>query len=495
MRINTNISAIQAYNNLSKVQDQLSSSMQKLSSGFRINNAGDDAAGLGIANQLGGDIAAMNQASNNADQAGSVLQIMDGATQSIQSILETMKQLAAESASDTVDSTARAKINQEFQSLSQEIDRTVQTTQFQGQNLLDGSFGGKSVNSIDASASTFPAENIQVAAQTTATGAANFAALASGGLTVSTSGQAVTYVSSAGDVVANASTTKVSGVTMGSGAPVDVLTGGTYTLGIANVAGNNEIQLKLGTTVVASTSGYASGNAVLKDSSGNTIATLTDSGSTDDLRTTVGGQSLNINNQVTVTLHGGGSSVTDDTATLKLNGTEQVLNFNNHGINVTFNASAAVGGFAVTSSNNAINVNTNKQAQFLVSASQDFSSNDLINLDAVTLDSTTLGVSTSQLDLSTAAGAQTALTAIDGAITSVGTALGSIGAAENRISYASSNVKTSIQNYTAAESTIKDVDMASEMTNFSKEQIMVQAGTAMLAQANQLGSSVLKLFQ
>ena len=496
MRINTNISAIQAYNNLSKVQDQLSSSMQKLSSGFRINNAGDDAAGLGIANQLGGDIAAMNQASNNADQAGSVLQIMDGATQSIQSILETMKQLAAESASDTVDSTARAKINQEFQSLSQEIDRTVQTTQFQGQNLLDGSFGGQTVNSINASASTFPAQDIQVAEQTTATGAANFAALASGGLTVSTSGQAVTYVGSAGDVVANASTTKVSGVTMGSaGSALDALTGGTYTLGVANVAGNNEIQLKLGTTVVASTSAYASGNAVLKDSGGNTIATLTDSGSSDDLRTTVAGQSLNINNQLTVTVHGGGSGVTDDTATLKLNGTEQVLNFNNHGINVTFDAGSAVGGFAVTSANNAINVASTKQAQFLVSASQDFSSNDLINLDAVTLDSTTLGVSTSQLDLSTAAGAQSALTAIDGAITSVGTALGSIGAAENRISYASSNVKTSIQNYTAAESTIKDVDMASEMTNFSKEQIMVQAGTAMLAQANQLGSSVLKLFQ
>src|ERR1700753_4309402 len=118
MKINTNISAINAYNNLSNVQNQLSDSMAKLSSGFRINKAGDDAAGLGIANQLRGDIGAMQQASNNADQAGSVLQIMDGATQGIETILDRMKELAAQSASDTVDSTARTKINNEFQSLS-----------------------------------------------------------------------------------------------------------------------------------------------------------------------------------------------------------------------------------------------------------------------------------------------------------------------------------------------------------------------------------------
>ncbi len=144
MRINTNVSAINAYNNLSKVQDSLSDSMAKLSSGFRINKAGDDAAGLGIANQLRGDIGAMQQASNNADQAGSVLQIMDGATQGIETILDRMKELAAQSASDTVDSTARTKINNEFQSLSDELDRIVNTTKFQGQNLLDGTYGSKS---------------------------------------------------------------------------------------------------------------------------------------------------------------------------------------------------------------------------------------------------------------------------------------------------------------------------------------------------------------
>ncbi len=146
MRINTNVSALTALGNLNKVQDNVASSMQKLSSGFRINKAGDDAAGLGISNQMGADIKAMTQASRNAEQAGSVLQIMDGATSNIQTILERMKELAAQSASDTVDAPARTKINSEFSSLSSELDRISATTKFQGASLLDGTFGSKTTN-------------------------------------------------------------------------------------------------------------------------------------------------------------------------------------------------------------------------------------------------------------------------------------------------------------------------------------------------------------
>jgi flagellin len=145
MRINTNVSALNTLRSLGKTESAVSSSMAKLSSGFRINKSGDDAAGLGIANKLNADIRASSQASRNADQAGSVLQIMDGATQSVQSILERMKELATQSASDSVDSAARTRINQEFTDLRTEITRTVDTTKFQGNKLLDGGFGNSVV--------------------------------------------------------------------------------------------------------------------------------------------------------------------------------------------------------------------------------------------------------------------------------------------------------------------------------------------------------------
>src|SRR5919206_2008707 len=146
MRINTNVSSLQASLNLGRTQDAVTDSMAKLSSGFRINRAADDAAGLGIANKLRADTRAMTQASHNAEQANSVLQIAEGATSSIQQILERMKELATEAASDNVDSAGRTKLNSEFDELRQGIGRIASTTKFQGKALLDGSFG----NSVDA---------------------------------------------------------------------------------------------------------------------------------------------------------------------------------------------------------------------------------------------------------------------------------------------------------------------------------------------------------
>src|SRR3954463_10616643 len=150
MRINTNVSALNTLRSLGKTESAVSSSMAKLSSGFRINKSGDDAAGLGIANKLNADVRASSQASRNAEQAGSVLQIMDGATQSVQSILERMKELATQSASDSVDTNARTRIDQEFKDLRSEIGRIVDTTKFQGNKLLDGAFG----NSVLTTSST-----------------------------------------------------------------------------------------------------------------------------------------------------------------------------------------------------------------------------------------------------------------------------------------------------------------------------------------------------
>ncbi|MBV6521227.1 MAG: Flagellar filament 33 kDa core protein [Gemmatimonadaceae bacterium] len=363
MRINTNVSALRAQNNLSRVNDALSKSMAKLSSGFRITRAADDAAGLGIANVLRADIRALNQASRNAEQAGSVLNIADGAAGTVQKMLERMKELAAQSASDSVDSAGRARITAEYQALRSEIDRTVATVKFQGNALLNGSFGA----TIDSASTVLAA----------ATGV--YAARLNGAGT------------------------------------------GAYTF-----------------------------------SSGSNVVTLS-------------------NGSVSQTL-----GVTS--------GAKQTLNFSALGVSIDTTASVGAATVAGTLTIGA------GSGSFLVSSSGQYSGNDQITINGSGLDlrSSALTIAT---DPTTLANAQSALAEIDVALTSVNSAIGTIGSLQSRIETATENVRITVQNFSAAESTIRDLDMAEEMTTFTKNQILAQAGTAMLAQANQSGQSVLTLLR
>jgi flagellin len=591
MRINTNVSALTALGNLNKVQDNVASSMQKLSSGFRINKAGDDAAGLGISNQMGADIKAMTQASRNAEQAGSVLQIMDGATSNIQTILERMKELAAQSASDTVDAPARTKINSEFASLSSELDRISATTKFQGASLLDGTFGSKTTNltTVKSTSSLLTSANMKTPTVTSGT---TFAAI-TGDVTASvvfkdnaldasfkTSADATIALTAAdqtkidkidasssislgvvqGDATATADAT-------GEGSPSDAILGdvtvldqsatkalkagawtistaansdgvtkditftnGSDTLTATAVADDaakidtdgGEMSIALsGTvkqadlanldgatlnitqnyTISASGGGVSGGDSQAIVDDGTAPTTVDFSGtygfsfSVDaGAASTFDGQAIGVTKESALKLTSGSTTQTSTTA-LSNDGASQTLAFSTFGLSIVTGDAATAANLTTdfAANKNVIKHDTAQSAQFLVSSSQSYTQNDLINLDAVNLTVAKLGLA--NVDLTTAAGAQGALATIDSAIDKVGTALGDIGAAENRVTYANTNVKTTIQNLTAAQSAIKDVDMAQEMTTFSKNQILSQASTAMLAQANQLGQSVLKLLQ
>jgi flagellin len=281
-------------------------------------------------------------------------------------MLERMKELAAQAASDSVDTAGRTRINAEFTQLVSEIDRTVSTTKFQGNALLNGSFGA----SVDA-AST---------ALTT---------IAGGVYDIQLSGAAV----------------------------------GAYT--ITSVAG-----------VVTLTKGAVS-------------------------------QALNV-----------------------VAGENQSLNFSQLGVTINTNT-----GVTATSLNG-LGITVNGGAgTFLVGASGAYTTSDVLTITGSTLDltATTLGIGASSV--TSLALAQTALSAIDVAITKVNAALGEIGAGQSRIENALGNLKTTVQNFAAAESTIRDLDMADEMVKFSKNQILAQAGTAMLAQANQAGAGILQLLR
>lgn len=364
MRINTNVSALNAQRQLGITNTAVSQSITRLSSGFRINRAADDAAGLGIANKLRGDIRSLTQAARNGEQANSLAQIAEGAVGGIQKMLERMKELATQANSDTVDDDGRSRLQAEFDALRSEIARTAATTQFGETKLINGGFG------------------------TTVTG-----------------GTAVTQTG-----VYNISSTGA--------------TAGTYT--IASSGGN---------------------------------ASITANGVTQTLASPAG---------------------------------KQTLNFSQFGISVDLGA-----GYAANSLNGLTVTVGGTGGSFMVGSSGAYSSTsgDLLQFETIDMRTGSAALDVDGLDLNNAANAQTTLTRLDTAIGKVNEALGKVGAFQNRVENAVANVKTAIENLSASESVIRDLDMASEMTTFSRNQILQQAGTAMLAQANQSSQAVLQLLR
>ena len=377
MRINTNVSALNTLRTLGGSSKEYAKSVGKLSSGFRINRAADDAAGLGIANKMRADLRSMRQASRNAEQASSVLQVAEGATQTISNIVDRMKELATQAASDNVDSAGRARINSEFGELRTEIGKIASTTKFQGQTLIDGNFG----TSLD-------------------TNSANSTALASG-----------TGVYSAN---------------------LDGAAAGDYTLGDG-----------------------AAGEVTL--TFGGTTQTLTGISS--------GAQSLNFSQFGVTVVTTADFTVTDGTA-----------------------AGSADGGVVQVDAGS-------NGGSFLVRSSGAYSTDDKVTLSSIDLATDSSGLNLDGLSLDTSANAETALSRIDTAIGAINSAFGTIGAAQNRIEYAMQNTNAAVENISAAESVIRDVDMAEEVTRMTKFQILQQAGTAMLAQANQAPQGVLSLLR
>ena len=175
---------------------------------------------------------------------------------------------------------------------------------------------------------------------------------------------------------------------------------------------------------------------------------------------------------------------------------QQTVTFSSFGISVTTNVSYDKDAGTNAAAGGTISIIPGSGGgDFLVSSSGDYTGQDKLSLTAIDLRTSAGALALDDDALTSATVARTALTALDTAISRVATALGDIGAKQNQIEYALDNIKTTIQNYSAAESVVRDVDMAEEMTKFSKNQILSQAGTAMLAQANQMGQGVLQLLR
>ncbi|PTB94289.1 flagellin [Marinobacter sp. B9-2] len=383
--INTNVASLSAQNQLNSSQKMNSQALERLSSGLRINSAKDDAAGLAISSRFDSQVRGLDVAQRNANDGVSLAQTAEGALESISDSLQRIRELGVQSRNATNSDSDRSALNDEAQALKAEINRIASQTQFNGINLLDGSFTDK-----------------------------QFQVGANQGQTISISGIVNANAASLGEY----SSAKVSGAAASTFTAID--------------AGDVTIKDAAGTEVSIGAIGAASSaqeraeqlrvaiNAV-SDETGVTATFDTDSSLT--LSTTTNTQGVSI--------------TTANTATL------------------------ATTGFAAGTTTQALATNT--------------------------------GFNT--LDISTTGGADTAITQMDAALSAVNTARSKLGAVQNRFESTISNIASTSENLSAANSRILDADFAAETAKLSKSQVLQQAGISVLAQANARPQQVLSLLQ
>jgi flagellin len=388
MRINTNIEALNAQRNLTATANKFASSVEKLSSGLRINRAADDAAGLGIAEKLQAQVQGLNQAQRNAQDGISMVQTAEGALTEVHSMLQRIRELAVEAGNSTVGTAEAGSINAEITSLQAEINRIAQKTTFNGQNLLTG--------------------------------------------TMAVSQNNVTSTAKVGTALATGAAASISAIDV-SGAKAAT----TYTLSSAGGAGT----------------------LTLSDGVGNSQQVTLDATIGADGSSTINFGTLGVTLTVVGAAAKTGANMSTDLAGLTI----------------------ATGGSTGAVFQIGANEGDTLQAGFANAQTAAYTGFDA----AITAFSGALNTTT--------AGAL--ITATDTAIAYISGIRGGFGAVENRLTHTVASISVASENLNASESRIKDLDVASEMVNFTKTQILQQAGTSILAQANSAPQSILTLLR
>lgn len=385
MIINHNITAANTYRQLSNNNATTQKSLEKLSSGLRINRAGDDAAGLAISEKMRGQIRGLDMASKNAQDGISLIQTAEGALNETHSILQRMRELAVQASSDTNTTSDRGELQKEINQLTDEIDRIANTTEFNTQKLIDGTKVGL--------ADEFKGS---ITSQLNTQAAATF-------------------------VVTETS---------------DVDVTGTITITRVKVSSDNTVS----DFVVGNPNGLATASVV------GTAMSSIDIGN------------FNVNTTLLDTLKAGES------------------------VTISFKKYEAA------------KTDASKSLSFQIGANS--GQNILVGMNSMKADD--IGVrqaAGAALDISDSTKATAAITSINNALETVSAERSKMGAIQNRLEHTVNNLGTTSENLSAAESRIRDVDMAKEMMNFTKSNILQQAATAMLAQANQQPQGVLQLLR
>ncbi|WP_264739631.1 flagellin [Cytobacillus firmus] len=450
MRINHNIAALNTYRQLNSATGAQSKSMEKLSSGLRINRAGDDAAGLAISEKMRGQIRGLDQASRNAQDGISLIQTGEGALNETHDILQRMRELSVQSANDTNTDADRKEIQKEVNQLVQEIDRIGNTTEFNTKKLLNGGAGvsvtgsNAAVSNLTGTADTQSGSINITAANTTLATKATFVDAGTTALANSS-----TALGGVGTLTLNGTTFSFTATQTVQNA-LDAINNASASTGVTATWANGT-----GFTFTSNTEGAQakithSGTGVF------TAAAATNTGADATLSTTeLGGSYSASGNKVTVT------------------------SGNYKGLEFTLTADQDV----------SVTVGTNNALKMQIGANQDQNMSISFN----DMRATALGVA--NVDVTNQSNANIAVTTINNAIEKVSAERSKLGAYQNRLEHSINNLNTSSENLTAAESRVRDVDMAKEMMNQTKNSILSQAAQAMLAQANQQPQGVLQLLR
>lgn len=501
--INSNVASLAAQRSLTETQKESSVSLERLSSGLRINSAKDDAAGLAISNRLSAQINGLSAAMRNSNDGISMLQTAEGAMSEITDNLQRMRELAVQAANGTNQASDRTALNAELTQLVAEIERVADGTTFNGNTLFDGNFTA----------------NIQVGADNAVNDSTNRVNLGSAGFINAQTATLGTGSTTSGGTVSQALTAGTTVAAVGAG---EIEVNGT-SIGAVALGGNGSYAQNVANAVMAADSDITATVGTSTLDIGDFTA-ITDAGTTD--------VDIKINDVVIVEAAGSLPAVQLQAA---LDGKESelaalgitytgtaggtVANSDNlvfertDGGNIVFDVDttvvASAGGFSLADSDLTTGTGSNIVRGFgEVTLSSDFAivieagtAADALKIGAPSANistydaSTTASTDLASISLTSEANAQVALTSIDTALDSVNAARANMGAMFNRLDSVSSNLASTIESYTAANSRVQDADFAVESANLARTQVLQQAGISVLAQANALPQQVLALLQ
>ncbi len=478
--INTNIQSLNAQRNLTTSQSALSTSLQRLSSGLRINSARDDAAGLAIAERFTSQIRGLNQAQRNANDGVSLAQTAEGALASAGDILQRLRELAVQSSNATNSASDRQALQSEAGQLVSELDRIAQTTSFNGQKLLDGTLGtltfqiGANANeSILASGTNFRTNNYgdnRVAGNGVAVVAATNVVAAQAITVAGYLGTGV-YTTTATDT-AKSIASGVNGVTAKTGVTASARTDVNLALGVEAYS----FSIKSDNAVAQTVSFTVGGTATTADDYATALTAINSAASktgvTAQFDATNGGITLsNASGNDIVITNGAAANLIFNVDNLKADGTKLAAPFDAKGAA----AVATVNGRVILDSQQSFKV-TDAGSGLVIGGSSTLQS-------------------VSSLDVTTYNNAQLAIAIVDSGLAIVNGQRAQYGALQSRFSSTISNLATTSENVSASRSRIQDADFAQETANLTRNQILQQAGIAMLAQANALPNQVLTLLR
>ena len=489
--INTNISALAAQSSLRMTNNNSATSMERLSTGIRINSAKDDAAGLAISTRMTANIRGMAAAIRNSNDGISLTQTAEGSLSAIQNNLQRIRELAVQSANSGNSQSDRDSMNLEAQQLISEIDRVATNSAFNGSKLLDGTYkdqdfqvgsGNDTSDRIRISIANAKAASLGTVGSTTGTsvssgltGAVSSSALAAGDLAIAgyaisaTVSDGISYDDASASAIAKANAINASSSLTNVSATVKET---TYEATVASTA----------------TGAVVAGDLLINGVDIGSLSAAAD----DEERAQQLVAAINaIASQTGVTAENDGDDITltaADGRNITLTAADTVAagvdGFSDGGVDTTY------GSIELTSLTGETTIAITGTTDGLEAIAADLTSGDLSMTEE-----TVTGQTVSAVDISSQSGAQNALSILDSAIDTVTNSRANLGAYQNRFEAAISNLETTSTNLQASRSRILDTDYAKETTNLAKAQIVQQAATAMLAQANQSSQSVLALLK